>query len=352
MPTIYEVAKEAHVSPSTVSRSFTDSDLLTDATRARVLEVARRLNYQPPHARLAAKALRAASADKQHGQVGQTIGFEFFAPSETATAQTDAFYAPMLAGAQAEAQTLGMHLLIYTTTRHSLPDELPRRLREQALAGLLLVGTADPEILAGFLAHVSQIVLLDNRDPQRRHDCVLSEGIGGAAEAARYLFSLGHERVAFVMSEPQTATFQDRLTGFLSAHFQAGRPVERDFIVAAQGAEEFAAQVERLLTRPDRPTAILAANDPHAYRVMQICHTLGLRIPQDLSVMGFDADQFSALSTPALTTMRVDTEYLGRLAVRRLLLRLQENTDGKTPELSVNMEVPVSLLVRASCGPV
>ena len=349
MPTIHEVAKEAGVSASTVSRSFTDSTLLTEATRERVLEVARRLNYRPPHARLTTRieprtAMRPAPERR-------TIGFQFFAPSETATVHTDAFYAPMLAGAQAEALAHGMPLVIHTTTRSGLSHDLLKQSREQAVAGMLLVGTADPEILADFLEHVPQIVLVDNRDPSQRHDCVLSDGIGGAASATDYLFSLGHRRIAFVMSDPQTATFQDRLTGYMAAHFRAGLTAERRRIIEANTDAEFVSVVTALFQSDERPTAIVAANDPHAYRLIQICHGLGIRVPEDISIIGFDDDQFSSLATPALTTMRVDTEYLGRLAVRRLLTRLQEKAGGAAAEPSVNIEVPVTLVVRGSCAP-
>jgi LacI family repressor for deo operon, udp, cdd, tsx, nupC, and nupG len=347
VPTIHEVAKEAGVSPSTVSRSFTDSRLLTDETRERVLAVARRLNYRPPHVR--AKD-RAGSAGRRREAIA-ALGFQFFAPSDTATVDTDAFYAPVLAGAQAEAQELGLHLLVHTTTRHQLDAELPRMISEQAVAGLLLVGTADEEVLASFLAHVPRIVLVDNRDLTGRHDCVLSDGVGGAAAAVQYLFGLGHRRVAFAMSAPQTLTFQDRLTGYLKAHVNAGVPIDASRIVAAGPEDDFAARVQDLLARPERPTAVLAANDPHAYLVIQTCHRLGLRIPDDVSIMGFDDDKFSSLSLPPLTTMRVETEFLGRLAVRRLMERVRQGATGARPEPAINVEVPVSLVVRDSCRP-
>jgi LacI family transcriptional regulator len=291
------------------------------------------------------------STPSRSNRRGGAIGFQFFAPSDTATVQTDAFYAPMLIGAQAEAQELGLHLLLHTTNRHRLSDELPSMIRDQAIVGMLLVGTADPGILAAFLQHVLQIVLVDNRDAAGRHDCVLSDGIGGAFAATSYLLGLGHRRVGFVMSDPQTATFQDRLTGYLSAHFKAGVSADPGLIVSAGPEDDFSTLVQGLLTRSERPTAVLAANDPHAYSLMQICRNLNLNIPGDISVIGFDDDKYSALSYPPLTTMHVETEYMGRLAVRRLQARLLESVRAATPEPAINVEVPVSLVVRDSCRP-
>ena len=351
MPTIHEVAKAAGVSPSTVSRSFTDSNLLTEETRARVLGAARRLNYQPRRARVSPSSETEPITLPRDTRLGsQAIGFHFFAPSETAAIQTDAFYAPMLAGARVEAQSRSLDVRVYTTTRHHIPDDMTRLLREQSLAGLLLVGTADAPIFAHFAENpLPRIVLLDNRDPLHSsgYDCVLSDGVGGAKDATRYLLSLGHRRITFVMSEPETATFQDRLAGYLGAMFHAGLGDETR-VVAAQTENEFTEAVTGLLTQSTatRPTAIFAANDPHAYRVLQICHTLGLQIPRDVSVMGFDGDQFSGLSAPALTTMQVDAAAMGRLAVRQLL---REQPAAAEPPIT--MEVPVSLVVRHSCAP-
>ncbi len=310
------------------------------------MEVANRLDYRPPHIR---KRNRAAALAAQSGASGGAIGFQFFAPADNATVQGDAFYAPMMAGAQAEAEKLGLPLMLNTTSRHQMLSELPRMVREQTVSGMLLVGTADPEILAAFLEHVPQIVLVDNHDETGRHDCILSDGIGGAAAATNYLFELGHRRIGFAMSESQTATFQDRLTGYLAAHFRAGIAVDPALIVTTESEMELWEQMRVLLASPDRPSALVAANDPHAYRLMQICRDSGLQIPDDISIVGFDDDKFSTLSYPPLTTLRVDTAYMGRLAVQRLQARLLESRGTTEPEPPVNLQVSVTLIVRDSC---
>ncbi|BDI31946.1 LacI family transcriptional regulator [Capsulimonas corticalis] len=338
------------MSPATVSRSFTDSPMLSADTRQRVLEVAKRLNYRPPHVR---KKQRERALIREDAATGVSIGLQFFAPADTATIQGDAFYAPMMTGAQAETEKLGMHLLLHTTNRRKMLTDLPRMIRDQIISGMLLVGSASPEILDAFLEHVPQIVLVDNRDLTGKHDCILSDGIGGATAATQYLFELGHSRVAFAMSDPETTTFQDRLTGYLSAHFKAGRTADPSLLICATTEAQFSDQVTAMLSRPDRPTAILAANDPHAYRLMQICRDLGLQIPDDVSIVGFDDDKHSSLCYPALTTLRVDTAYMGQLAVQRLATRLLELQDLKdedaAPRPPINIEVPVSLIVRGSC---
>ncbi len=347
MNSIREVAKQAGVSTATVSRAFNTPELISALTHKRVLEAADRLNYRPLRARQrsAAPAEAAAPTDEAF------IGFQFFGASPSDLPQANAFYAPLLAGAQVAAAERGLHLLVHTTDRHQLALQLPKMVREQTVAGMLLVGTADPEILSVFLERVPQIVLVDHRDPTRRHDCIVSDGLGGAMAATKYLFELGHRRIAFLRDDVSAASFQDRLRGFVCAHFEAGRAVDPQLAVTMQSAATILSLLPDLLALPDPPTALLAANDTLALAVMQACRTLGLSIPDDLSLIGFDDIEFSAQTWPPLTTVRVEKEEMGRLAVARLQERLRAPNNSPEALPPVTMEVPVSLVVRQSCRP-
>jgi len=346
MNSIREVAKQAGVSTATVSRAFNTPELISALTHKRVLEAADRLNYRPLRARQrsATPAEAAASTDEAF------IGFQFFGASPTDLPQANAFYAPLLAGAQVAAAERGLHLLVHTTDRHQLAQQLPKMVRDQTVAGMLLVGTADPEILSVFLERVPQIVLVDHRDPTRRHDCIVSDGLGGAMAATKYLFELGHQRIAFLRDDAATVSFQDRLRGFVCAHFEAGLSVDPCLVVTA-APDETTAALQELLALPERPTALLAANDTQALAVMQVCRTLGLSIPDDLSLIGFDDIEFSAQTWPPLTTVRVEKEEMGRLAVARLQERLRAPNNSPEALPPVTLEVPVSLVVRQSCRP-
>jgi len=346
MNSIREVAKQASVSTATVSRAFNTPELISALTHKRVLEAADRLNYRPLRARQrsATPAEAAASTDEAF------IGFQFFGASPTDLPQANAFYAPLLAGAQVAAAERGLHLLVHTTDRHQLALQLPKMVRDQTVAGMLLVGTADPEILSVFLERVPQIVLVDRRDATRRHDCIVSDGLGGAMAATKYLFELGHQRIAFLRDDAATVSFQDRLRGFVCAHFEAGLSVDPCLVVTA-APDETTAALQELLALPERPTALLAANDTQALAVMQVCRTLGLSIPDDLSLIGFDDIEFSAQTWPPLTTVRVEKEEMGRLAVARLQERLRAPNNSPEALPPVTLEVPVSLVVRQSCRP-
>lgn len=342
MSSIHEVAKQAGVSTATVSRTFSSPDLINEQTQKRVLEVAKRLNYQPRRQRtLAARTL---------SPITDAIGFQFFAAEATDTLSSNHFYAPVLSGAQAEAASLGLHLLLHTTDRRSLRQEIPKMILERAVGGMLLVGTADPAILETFSHHVPNIVLVDNRDETGAYESVVSDGFGGAFTATRYLQELGHRRIAFYLGEPDVATFRDRLRGYLCAQFEAGHLPVQDWIVGSGDPKADRKRLAALLTGPEAPTAVLAANDDvHALIVLNLCRELGLNIPGDLSLVGFDDVPITQLTTPPLTTVRVNTEYMGRLAVRRLYARMQVDTPTSETSLSVCHQIPVTLVERNSC---
>lgn len=184
MNSIREVAKQAGVSTATVSRAFNTPELISAHTHKRVLEAADRLNYRP----LRARSRRPEQASVPPAEAAQAfIGFQFFGANSADLPQANAFYAPLLAAAQVEAAGRGLHLLVHATDRHQLAQALPKMIRDQTVAGMLLVGTADPKILSVFLERVPQIVLVDHRDPARRHDCIVSDGLGGAMAATEYL---------------------------------------------------------------------------------------------------------------------------------------------------------------------
>jgi DNA-binding LacI/PurR family transcriptional regulator len=342
MATIHDVAQKAGVSVASVSRTFSSPELMNDQTRQRILEAARALDYRPRQRRTPVDANAGSTANR-------CIGFQFFAADATDNLQSNTFYASMLAGAQAEASTLGLYLMLDTTDRHAMRQEMPRMVLEQAVAGMLLVGTAEPAILDAFAQHVPQIVLLDNRDSTGRYESVLSDGFGGAYAAVKHLLETGHRRIGFFVSEPEVTTFMDRLRGYRAALCEAGAVQEDRWIVSGRNEEESLRSLEALLRSPECPTALVAANDEHALDIVQLCRRIGLKIPGDLSLIGFDDVPFSRHIEPPLTTVRVNKEFMGRLAVRRLNARIQQALTGEEAEPAISIHVPVALVSRGSC---
>ena len=348
MSSIQQVAKEAGVSTATVSRTFSTPDLLSQQTRRRVIEVADRLHYRPRRS----QAAKPAAPEGQSGlDLLDAFGFLFFVSGDDVNPINE-FYAPVLAGAQSEAARLGMHLIIRTAPRFTHPSEVPKMFRDQAVAGTLLVGAALPDVLEAYAAHLPQSVVIDNRDGNGRHDCILSDGFDGTFQATRSLLAMGHRRIGFVLDETTAPSFQDRRRGCLCAQWEAGLTPDPRWIVSAEWGRGMDERLEALLQEPDRPTALLAANDANAFNVMQVCRRLGLSIPEDLSLIGFDDTPFCVHAYPPLTTLRVDTGLMGRLAVRLLHTRLRESqAPDACPESPVHLTIPVSLVERETCCP-
>ncbi len=345
MSSIQEVARQAGVSPATVSRTFRTPGLLSQQTRSRVLDVAARLNYVPrPHG---ARVEAVESAPEVSG----ALGFLYFA-SDLDQSHINEFYAPMIGGAQAEAGRLGLHLIVRTTSRYERPAEMPRMSREQAVAGTLLVGAALPDVLKAFDSPRHPSVLLDNCNPRGHHDCVLSDGFGGALAATQHLLELGHRRIAFFSNEPNAPSFQDRRRGYLCALWEAGVSPDPRWALSTTRQEPLEPHLAPLLEPgPDAVTAVVASNDWNAFNVIKVCRGRGLSVPEDISVVGFDDISFSVHCYPPLTTARVDKDAMGRLAVRRLVSRIEECHAGEPPAPPVRLIAPAALVVRASTAP-
>ena len=369
---IHDVAKRAGVSTATVSRTFGAPDKISAETRHRVLEAAQALDYRPrgsgtdaggvPRLRNAVRPIQRAHT------ATNTIGFQFFAASNDALA-FNTFYAPVLSGVQSEAIAAGLHLMVHTTDRHTSTQELPRMVEERAIAGLLLVGAANAEVLRAFSVYVPQIVVVDAQDPNDAHDAILSDGFGGMYATVRHLIELGHRRIALLNPEEEVGTFRDRQRGYLCALTEAGLPIDPALCLTAtggqfgkgreqneQGKEDcqsflngyFAAYRNR--EERERPTALVVVNDFYALSVLQVCQSLGIRVPEDISVTGFDDGESAAHCNPPLTTVQVDKEAMGRLAVRRLQARIEEAATGAATLPVARYELPVRLIIRASTG--
>jgi LacI family transcriptional regulator len=348
MSSIRDVAREAGVSTATVSRAFTTPHLIKPQTMQRILDAARLVDYRRARTptRTAGGSVGLASSDAHNA-----VGFQFFGGGHGDTILHNAFYAPVLHGAQAQASALGMHMLVHTTNFEAMAQSIPPMVEQRIISGLLLVGTADPHVLSTFADYVPNIILVDNRDENGAVESVVSDGFGGTYAATRFLLSLGHrDRIAFLRPHATSATIQDRLRGYVCALFEAGIVPNPDNVltITAVGEDTLTPLMRPYLQSHARPTALICGNDHSAHVVMRICRELGIKIPADMSLVGFDDIDYSSHSDPALTTVRVDKEDLGRLAMRRLHARIHSGPDY--PNSPERHELPVTLVVRESCG--
>ena len=336
---IADVARAAGVSKTAVSFAFNQPDELSQATTRHILAVAASLGYRPhPVARMLARR--------------RTMSIGVVTPQALATTFHSPFFATFAAGVAEVAETAGYELHFISPDRGSLSRALDRATAD----GLLVVGLPGPdEAVERLSASDVPLVLVDSTAIPLAPSVRIDDEHGAHAAAA-HLFDLGHRDVLVMAIAPmapyppteERGVGPDRLRGYHAAFEERGlviaphRLVEAPTTIAG-GATAFL----DAWTPGDRPTAVLAMSDAIAIGAMSAARALGLRIPGDLSFVGFDDLEIAGYTVPPLTTVEQPIRAKGETAMRMLLAALEGHpTDG--PEAVL---LPTSLIVRASTGP-
>lgn len=323
--TIKDIARDADVSIASVSRVLNNVGRVSDATRARILSIAERLRYVPHEGARSLIRNRTATV----GMVLPDLHGEFFSE--------------LLRGADSAARALGMHLLV--STSHGDPDEAAAAIRSMRgrVDGLLLMS---PHIDASFAArHLSgdlPVVLLNAPLGAAPH-LVSIDDYAGAAAMVRHLAATGRTRIAHIAGPVGNSDAGERLRGYRDALGQPTNPAlvyQGDFSVEAGRAAAIA-----FAALSPRPDAIFAANDMMAAGCMEALCELGVAIPGEIAIGGFDDVPLAHFLSPPLTTMRIDVARFGRTAVDQLVAAIADEADMPP----VDKIVP-TLVIRQSCG--
>jgi LacI family transcriptional regulator len=246
----------------------------------------------------------------------------------------------------------GFMLLLCNTGRDPVEEEhyLNLLIEQQADGVIISSSRADSRAAELLTRHGIEVVLF-NRHPDRFDvNYVGVDNEGGAYTATRHLLNLGHRRIAFLRGEPGSSTSEERETGFRRALADHGLAVTEDLFYHGDfrvGASREAAA--RMLSGPERPSAVVAANDVMAIAVMDVALRLGLRVPQEVAVVGFDDIPIASSGPIALTTVRTDLRTLAEEATR-LLLDLIRDPDHPGHQNPVRRILPVTLQIRRTCG--
>lgn len=327
-----DVAERAGVSVSTVSYVLNDSGPVAPDRRVRVLEAIRALGYLPNESARNLKRRSVATI----GLVIPDLVNQYFA---------------MIAEGVEQAASEKDVLVVFCTPEASGAGESwnSRLLRSQRLDGLIYLSGAETRMAALVeLTRVGPVVLVDEKLPGFDLPCVVSQNRRGARDIAAHVTSLGHERLAILGGPNELWTADQRLSGYREAIAAAGLDPDAVPVLAGDyhmsSGEKMAAEI---LDRPagERPTALICANDMMAIGVLAYCRRAGLRVPEDVSVVGFDDLPVASLLTPGLTTVRQPARKLGTEATR-LLLDMVNGTEQVSPPPE-----PVSLKIRESTGP-
>jgi LacI family transcriptional regulator len=339
LTTIQELAERTGVSVATVSRALNGSPEVSEATRERILALARELDYTP------SAAARTLQSRRSH-VVGVLL--------ETGAGHPDLmhpFFQQVLVGLKHGAGALGYDLLLFATDEPGNgfggTHSYLRRAGHHGVDGVVVMGydPNDPE-MRRLVASGLPCITID-ADPGEPHcGYVMSENREGAAQAVRHLHELGHERIATIAGPQRTWPGAERLDGYRDEMRRLGAEVRRTYVIEGDFYDESGYRATRqLLELAEPPTALFAASDLMAAGALRAASELGVRVPEDLAVVGFDDIEVAGLIQPSLTTVRQEMHDIGAAAAEGLGRMIDD------PETQpVRRTVPTRLVVRSSCG--
>jgi LacI family transcriptional regulator len=327
--TLADIAREAGTSPSTASRALNGKGYVSDAARARLLDAAERLGYVP---NASARTLKQKTS-RVIGVIVSDLGNQFYGRLAAAIEQTlrEADYQMVLVGDNSEnAEELA-------GVRTFLAMRAP---------GVIMTPVSD-EASQQLARHGTIVVEVDRRLARVPCDAVVIDNERGARDATAHLLAAGHRRVALLVAATDWTSDVGRLQGYRQAHEEAGVELDERLIVrVAFHAPDAEARIGALLDE-ERPTAIFAANNLLAEQAWRVVRERGLKLPNDISLVGFDDVPWMEMVSPGITVVAQPTDELGRMAARLLLRRI---ADPSCPPAVEQLEP--TLVVRGSTGPV
>ncbi|GAB2959691.1 LacI family DNA-binding transcriptional regulator [Saccharothrix stipae] len=342
MTTIREIAQLCGVSVATVSRVFNQPLTVSKEKREVVERVARELDYRPNES---ARAL----ATKRSGLIGLVWDTDHRRPG-----WRHPYLQELLIGLKSALSAHGYHLLMLATSGSaalravgaSLADPVAyvNMTRRHHLGGLVLIDSgSDAPAFAAFAQSGLPCVAVDVAVDGPRATYVTSDNVGGAAMAVRHLVDTGHRRIATITGPRTNRPAADRLDGFRAAMGEAGLAVPPEYVVEGDFYRPSGqAAMRSLIALPEPPTAVFCASDEMAVGALLAARHAGLRVPDELAVVGFDDIELAALVDPPLTTLAQDKAGIG-VAAARAVLTMVHGGDKPSPAF-----LPTRLVVRAS----
>jgi len=300
--TIEDLSQTLGVSRSTISKALNDRPDVSPDTKARVLQTVHDLGYQPS---AAARNLRRQRTNK----IGLVVTYPIHRVSD--------FLAELIPGMATVAEEAEYNLILYTSMV-GRAERIKSLCRSREVDGIII---AWPPRLSETVA-LSQLladedmphIFLPRRVPHSAVSYVAADHVQGARQLTQHLIALGHRRIGFQRLPEVFETDHDRHTGYVQALREAGISYDPKLVISADtGDEDYGERSLNIFTTlPAPPTAILFFTDPVAIKVLSLAKARGIRIPQDLSIAGYDGILSSGVTEPALTTVRQSTAVNAR----------------------------------------
>ena len=331
--TIKEIARAAGVSPMTVSRVLNRRPGVREETRRRVLRIVEELNYRP---NLLARGL----VTKRSGTIGVII-----------TTIKNPFYLELAQAVEEEARVHGYNIILCCTGFDlGLEAEHIQELKRRGVDGIIITSahTKDEEV-ARLMEEGFAVVLVNRRvlepDLSGKVDFVGVDNRAGAKAAVRHLIEMGHWRIGIIRGGMESSVTLERLEGAREALEEVSLSWDEELVVGGDFLRDSGYEgAKRLMALDDPPSAIFCLNDYMALGAYDALLEMGLRVPEDVALVGFNDVEFSSLRMIGLTTVSQKTYFMGQTAVRLLGARIRG--EGKVREVIFSPE----LVIRRSCG--
>lgn len=332
-PTIKDIAKDAGVSIATVSYVINDTKPISSKTKQRVLHSIKSLKYQP------SKSARNLVTGKT-GNIGFILTDDHFL-------RTEPFYTKIFLGTEFEARSEGYYILLTSIkSDFEKKDALPRFILNKSVDGIIIAGKISRNFIDRLSPYKIPTVFIDYIPQGNNYPLVLIDNVQGGLIATNHLIDLGHKKIAYISSDIEHPSFTDRLAGYRQALEQANIPVRNNLICTSSGSSgrEAGFNLAKELFKVNKDvTAVFAGNDAMAIGTIYYLKSRGYKIPEDVSVIGFDGIEADLLMDPPLTTISVPKVELGVEG-----LKLMANTLKNKKLFPKKIIVPVELTVRKS----
>lgn len=332
-PTIADVARAAGVSPMTVSRVINSESNVRQETRVSVQEAIKRLNYAPNRA-----------ARRLAGAVQLRIGLLYGNPSE-------AYLSAFLLGSLDQASKSDIQLVVERAAPGQNACDVAQHLVDSGVDGVILPPPLcdDPEVLQLLLREKVPTVAVATASQPDDVASVSIDDRGAAREMTEHLLGLGHERIGFIIGDPDLSASGERLAGYLEAMEQRG--IALDQALQAQGYFSYRSGLdaaEQLLDLAEPPSAIFASNDDMAAATVAVAQRRGLDVPGDLTVVGFDDTALATTIWPELTTIHQPVAQMSSAAMECLAAMLNKRRGGSKDAVSQHLKLDYRLVRRQS----
>ncbi len=316
MATIKDIAKQAGVTPGVVSRALNQKNGVKETTRNLIIKIAEEINYYP---NAAARSLVTRKTE--------TIGIFMADISQP-------YYSQIIKGMEYVANQTGYTLLFSNSFESLEHGEIFRKMVEaERVDGLIIVGSniKDKNFIPFLIKREVPFVLVERNFSDPRVNCIWIDNIHGSYSATKYFILKGHQRIAHISGNMDYQVALDRLEGYKKALYEHRILFAEELIASGKflWQDGYRAMKELLGYKP-KCTAVFVANDTMAYGALQAIHEVGMKIPNDIAVIGYDDLEFSALTNPPLTTIRQPRYELGLKALETLI-KILRREEGNIP---------------------